>query len=489
MSLRLRVLAGLILIAVVMGIGAFTLTRTTRSNLQAQVDAQLNSAAALVANFDFATHDPHDSKTTDIRQLSTLYVGYVTAQGTLETIEAPDFTSADSALPSIDIGQARTQASHSGTFTVSSTNSSVRYRVHAVRTGNQEIVLVALPLNTVDQAVSRLITLELIMSGIGGVVLVLVGWWVIHLGVRPLKSMTSAASAIAAGDLSARVPEADAATEAGELGIALNTMLARIEVAFDQRTRSQQRLQQFVADASHELRTPVATIRGYAELFRKGGLDATDALADAMRRTEQEAVRMGGLVDDLLLLAKLDERRPSRLSPVDLGPLVDDAALDAHALDPSRSVTRAADPGVVVLGDVDQLRQVLANVMANAIVHTPPGTPIEISAVHRSGAIELRVADHGRGIPHDLVESVFERFTRVEASRSRDRGGSGLGLSIVDAIAAAHGAAVRIDDTPGGGATVVVAFPAVPVAPSPEQSGNPHDRARSDPEVFPRMVP
>ena len=132
MSLRLRVLAGLILIAVVMGIGAFTLTHTTRSNLEAQVDAQLNSAAALVANFNFATHDPHDSKTGDVRQLSTLYLGYVTDQGTLETIYAPDFTSADSALPSIDIPQARTEASHDGTFTVSSTNSAVRYRVHAL---------------------------------------------------------------------------------------------------------------------------------------------------------------------------------------------------------------------------------------------------------------------------------------------------------------------------------------------------------------------
>jgi two-component system OmpR family sensor kinase len=299
-----------------------------------------------------------------------------------------------------------------------------------------------------------------VVSAISGVVLVLVGWWVIRLGVRPLKSMATAASAIAAGDLSSRVPAGNPRTEAGELGLALNTMLARIETAFDARAESQARLQRFVADASHELRTPVATIRGYAELYRQGGLATEHALADAMRRTEQEAKRMGLLVDDMLLLAKLDERRPLAHEAVDIAALAMDAVSDAQAVDPSRAIVARVQPGVVVDGDVDRLRQVIANLIANALVHTPAGSPIEVCASHTAGDVEIAIVDHGPGIPAHLGDRAFERFVRADESRSRARGGSGLGLAIVAGIVTAHEGSVQLRETDGGGATVVVSLPA-----------------------------
>jgi two-component system, OmpR family, sensor kinase len=462
MSLRLRVLAALTAIAIVIGVGAFIVAQTTRSNLERQLDAQLDSAGELVSQFNFSGRDQGGPPGNDeLRQLSTLYLGYIGGDGQLETLFAPDFTRATAALPIIDVGRARSEAATGGIFTVSSTSAGVRYRVHVVSNGHQDVVLVALPLDSVDAAMSRLIMLELVVSGISAVVLLLVGWWVIHLGVRPLKSMASAASLIAAGDLSSRVPEAHPATEAGELGIALNTMLERIEVSFAERASVQRRLQQFVADASHELRTPVATIRGYAELFRQGGLSSGAALSDAMRRTEQEAVRMGALVDDLLLLAKLDQQRPMSTAPVDLCALASDAAGDAHAVDPKRTIRVRASSPAIVMGDEDRLRQVLANLVSNAMVHTPSGTPIEIDvcASAEKSAVVAAVIDHGPGIPPEFAGRAFERFVRADASRSRDHGGSGLGLAIVDAIVQRHGGAVRIDTTFGGGTTMVVTIP------------------------------
>ncbi|MCU1394008.1 MAG: histidine kinase [Ilumatobacteraceae bacterium] len=455
-------LAALVLIALVIGVGAFTVAHTTRVNLQAQLDAQLDSAGELVRSFDFDSQRPGGPNvSTEIHQLSTIYLGLIAADGSYETLFVPDYTDAEQALPVVNVDQARRAAGNDGTYTVQSTASGVRYRVHAIGIGHQEVVLVALPMDSVDNAVSHLIALELLVSGISGVVLLLVGWWVIHLGVRPLKSMASAASSIAAGDLSSRVPVAHPSTEAGELALALNTMLERIEVAFDERSAAQSRLQQFIADASHELRTPVATIRGYAELYRHGALDGVIERDDAMRRTEQEAVRMGSLVDDLLLLAKLDGQRPMATDPVDLAQLAADAARDAHAVDPTRLVRVIGDGPIVVCGDEDRLRQVLANVVTNALVHSPGGTPLEIVVLAAPGAesVALSIVDHGEGIPTELTERVFERFVRADASRSRDRGGSGLGLSIVHAIVMAHRGTVRIDPTPGGGATVTITLP------------------------------
>jgi two-component system, OmpR family, sensor kinase len=258
------------------------------------------------------------------------------------------------------------------------------------------------------------------------------------------------------------VPSAPEGTEAAELGTALNRMLGRIETSFAERQATEDRLRQFVADASHELRTPVTTIRGYAELHRRGALDDPDELAQAMRRTESEAERMAGLVDDMLLLARLDQGRPVERRPVDLGVLAIDAASDARAVAPERAVRAQTEAGVVVDGDEHRLRQVLANLVRNALVHTPPWATIRVSVWREpdGGPAVAEVADDGPGMSDDQAAHAFDRFYRADPGRARDRGGSGLGLAIVQAIALAHGGRATLATAPGTGTTVRVELPA-----------------------------
>ncbi|MEA3020983.1 MAG: two-component system, OmpR family, sensor kinase, partial [Actinomycetota bacterium] len=211
--------------------------------------------------------------------------------------------------------------------------------------------------------------------------------------------------------------------------------------------------------ASHELRTPITTIRGYAELYRSGGLREGDDLAEALRRTEQESIRMGGLVDDLLHLARLDQGRPLDRVPVDVAALARDAARDAQAVDTDRPITVDADRTLVVNGDEARLRQVLANLVTNALVHTAPGTAVSVRAEREGDDAVIEVADRGEGMEPDVAARAFERFFRADPSRSRHRGGTGLGLAIVDATVASHGGSVRLDTSPGAGTTVRVTLP------------------------------
>jgi len=288
----------------------------------------------------------------------------------------------------------------------------------------------------------------------------LVSWWVMRLGIRPLKEMTATATRIAGGDLSVRVPEGAAGTEPGDLAAALNRMLGRIETAIDERAASEDRLRRFVADASHELRTPVTTIRGYAELYRQGGLAQPESLDDAMRRTEQEAARMGRLVEDMLTLAKLDQHRPLEARPLDISALARDAALDARATAPSRTISlEVPDGDVTITGDEDRLRQVVANLVGNALVHTDPLDPITIRVTSNDQSVVLEIEDEGPGMPTEVADRGTERFYRADPARSRHRGGSGLGLSIVDATVAAHGGTVEIDSALDRGTCVRLTLP------------------------------
>ena len=271
--------------------------------------------------------------------------------------------------------------------------------------------------------------------------------------------MGHTAEAIAGGDLSRRVSPATPRTEIGRLGLALNAMLSQIESAFDERTQSEQRLRRFIADASHELRTPLTSIRGYAELLRRGAERSPEDSELARRRIEAEATRMSVLVDDMLLLARLDQGRPLEREPVDLQTIARDAWADAYAVAPVRPVTLQAPDSVVVSGDDMRLRQVVGNLVRNAIVYTPPATPIEIGLARTDGHAVLTVADHGPGLPPDVAARVFEPFFRGDAGRSRNRGGAGLGLSIVAAVVAAHQGEVRVRETEGGGATFEVELP------------------------------
>ncbi len=367
-------------------------------------------------------------------------------------------------------------------FTVSSSGSSgLRYRAYATRDPlDAEITVVAVPLSDIDQTLSRLLLVEVLV--VAGVLLALgvAAFFVVRVGLRPLDRMAATAGAIAAGDLSRRVEPATSRTEVGRLGLALNAMLDRLEHAFAQRQASEDRLRQFLADSSHELRTPLAAIRGYAELFRMGAARDPDDTATAMRRIEEESKRMGVLVEDLLTLARLDETRELARAPVDLTALVRDAVKDAHVTAPDRQIELEVPDALVVPGDAHQLTQVLANLLRNALVHTPAGTPIEVALSDDDEAATVTVRDHGPGIAGAEPQQLFERFWRAEGGRERGKAGAGLGLAIVAAIVNAHHGTVSAENAPDGGARFVVRLPhAVRQTPASPQIEAPADVSRA----------
>ena len=400
-------------------------------------------------------------------------------------------------------------------------------------------LIVGVDLGDINGTIGQLAYIDLVVSLIVLVALAMLGIAIVRTSLRPLQDMEATAAAIAAGDLSRRVPEHDPRTEVGRLGRALNAMLAQIESAFHARERSEasarrseERMRQFVADASHELRTPLTAIRGYAEYYRqRGGLDngfhlAGDpehepsrqpahhgAAADTapgrtagaaapagspgsgdpglaggpastgpltgpdmdriMERVEQESSRMGGLVEDMLMLARIDEQRPMERRPVDLLTLAADAVQDARIVAPSRAIdlTVGAGPAFLVLGDEARLHQVISNLMSNALTHTPEGSPItvRIFAGQQAGnppvpSAVLEVIDHGPGLTPEQASRVFERFYRADQARGRRTGGSGLGLAIVDALVTAHDGTVSVDTGPGRGATFRITLPLAPEA-------------------------
>lgn len=327
------------------------------------------------------------------------------------------------------------------------------------------VFVVGIPLTNLDNTLAHQLHLDLYVSLAVLAVLALAAWALVRLSMRPLERMTKTAGEIAAGDLSARVEHTDERTEVGQLGAALNVMLTQIEEAFQEREESESRLRRFVADAAHELRTPLTSIRGFAELFRNGTANRPEDLAVALRRIEGESVRMAGLVEDLLLLARLDQGRPLRFEPLDLVQLADDAASDARAIDATRTVTVSGPDTLFIDGDEQRLRQVTANLVNNALAHTPSGTPIELLLGEEGDDARVSVIDHGPGIAAEDVSHVFERFWRADRSRKRSQQpgnlspGAGLGLSIVAAIVSAHGGGVSVEPTAGGGATFVVRLP------------------------------
>jgi len=340
-------------------------------------------------------------------------------------------------------------------LTVNGTGSVQQYRIYVDNSDDVPgaTIVAAIPLDNVDSTLGRLLLFELAISGGITLVILVATWLMVRRGLRPLERMGDTARSIAAGDLSRRVAPSSSSTEVGRLGMALNTMLKQLEQAFAERTASEQRLRHFVSDASHELRTPLTSMRGYAELLQRNP-EVTDAdHATAVRRIEEEAVRMGVLVDDLLLLARLDQGRPLEHDRVDLAALVDDACADARAADGTRVITAQVATAMATVGDAMRLRQAVGNLVRNALVHTAASTPIEVELSASDGSAIIDVIDHGPGIPPGQAGRIFERFHRADPDRSRDQGGSGLGLSIAAAVVAAHGGSLSVRDTPGGGAT------------------------------------
>ena len=353
-------------------------------------------------------------------------------------------------------------------FSTGSAEGSGRWRVYAGPADRLSgyTVVVAVPLTELTSALRRLVLIE----GTAGLALLglLAGgaWLLLRRGLRPLEQMATSARSITAGNLSERVSPSEGRSEVGQLGLALNTMLDEIESAFAERDRTERRLRQFLADASHELRTPLTSIQGFAELFRLEGASGAGGvdLPVILRRIEEESARMKTLVEDLLLLARLDQTRPIERTPVDLAVLAADACSDAVAAAPDRTVTLDAPEPVEILGDQHHLRQAIANLVSNALRHTPAGTPIEVSARMASGAATVVVRDHGAGLDDDALAHVFDRFW--QADRARVGKGAGLGLAIVAGIAAEHGGEAKAANAPDGGAQFSLLLPVG--APSPQ---------------------
>jgi two-component system OmpR family sensor kinase len=350
-------------------------------------------------------------------------------------------------------------------FTIPAVDGSFDYRAVAVTiptelTEPDVVTLVhAAPLTEVDEATDSLVQ-ALVLAGLAVLVLGgVVTWWTVKRAMRPVDQMIDTAEAIASGDLSQRVPNLEPGTELGRLGSSLNEMLTHIEAAVETEKEGQERLRQFIADASHELRTPVTAISGYAELRRNGGLTTPEEEDKAWSRIESEGHRMGSLVEDLLLLTRLGQGQPLDISEVDLVQVARDAAVDHSVIDSEHPVSFSGPDSLVIAADQHRIHQVVTSLLSNVRVHTPPWTNVEISVAERDGNAVLEVVDNGTGFPSASLNHVFDRFYRADPSRSRRSGGSGLGLAIVEAIVTAHGGSVAASNVEGGGARVTVTLP------------------------------
>ncbi len=482
MSLRTRLLAGMLgLVTVALVVAAVSIYAEQRSYLLTHLDQRVIAAATplsyqLGVDARLLTHhvSPEGSTNRDHPAVSPLGRGLAEflPSGTYGELVDPGgrvlrgpvtIYDGEPVLPPPRLPKRLPVASSGGPalFTVNSTRGSgLRYRVATLplMTGAGTVV-VALPLREVEQTLHDLVVVEALV--VGGVIILLVGlgWVVIRVGLRPLRHMERVASEIADGDLTRRVSPSGTRTELGRLGLSLNKMLVRIEEAFADREHSDERRRQFLADASHELRTPLASIRGYAELFRLGPAQDPVALKRAMARIESEATRMGVLVEGLLLLARLDELPETERVPVDLGELAAQAAADARARAPERTVTLDLQDPVLALAGPDAVRQMLANLIGNALIHTPEWTRVDICVRREPSQAVLEVRDHGPGLPADAGERVFDRFWRTEGGRTRGAGGAGLGLAIVrELVDASHGTVAAVGH-PDGGALFTVRLP------------------------------
>ena len=468
MSLRGRLLAAsLALVAaglMVAGVGTYF---ALRHFLYQRLDTQLNGASQSVER---ALDSTNRAAITLLSQLP------ITVQGLYFHVTGPDLT-AETRNPAPVIPVSIPIPPSNGTlgqpFRATST-SGTRYLVQVSEYAGYTVV-VGLPLHDVSLTLAQLILVEILVGIAVLAAAALVGSWLVRLGLKPMTEIEETAARIAAGDLTERVARSDDHTEVGRLGRALNLMLGRIEAAFEERRASEaalrgseERLRRFVSDASHELRTPVASVRAYAELFRRGGNSHPEDLPRLMARIESEASRMGVLVEDLLLLTRLDQGRPLQMAPVDLGAVAADSVEAARTIEPGRPITLAIEGSVEVLGDKDRLRQVMDNLLTNVRTHTPAGSDAAVTVSLAGDRALIEVADSGPGIDPADGRRIFERFFRSDPSRSRGRGGSGLGLSIVAAITAAHGGTASVANRAGSGAVFTIDLPALVEAPAPQ---------------------
>jgi two-component system OmpR family sensor kinase len=470
-----------VLALVVLGLSATGVAAAAvlRNQLLGRVDTQLQSSMYAILAPEGGSA-PRLGPQPSLPQVgSAFYLGVFDGDGNVVgfTLRVPPGKSQSAPrLPSLGNAQAQNIGAQAFTANAVAGGSSWRVLVQPLGSGNGTVV-VALSLEDVQATVNQLVLIEVVVSLLVLLLLAGVAYAVVRTSLRRLVAVEQTAGAIAAGDLTQRIPAQDSRTEVGRLGLALNAMLSQIEAAFRDRQASEsnaraseERMRRFVADASHELRTPLTSIRGFAELHRQGAVaDAAD-VSRILGRIEGEAQRMGLLVDDLLLLARLDQQRPLEQKPVDLLTLAAEAVADAGAIAPDRTIRLVTGsledaPPPVVTGDESRLRQVIGNLMSNAMRYTPPDSPVAVRVAVEGPDALIEVIDSGPGLPPADARRVFERFYRADPSRTRagqgtsSAGGSGLGLSIVAALVSAHGGSVSVQTAPGEGATFTVRLP------------------------------
>jgi two-component system OmpR family sensor kinase len=469
-------LATLVVAAIGIGASDFAANAELRGFLIRQVDSQLSSVATgtvsrLVRAGIEPTADESATTTSDAQPFRA--VSPLRGVPTATSVTLLDPTGAVLGQLGGDISTGGAQATFSGmtlaqvaskkgkafTIDTESPHSSTR-AVAFVLPSNLGSVVIAVSLSSVEKTLHELSWLFLLISLAVLILIGLISRWLITLSLKPLLEVEVIAAAIADGDLSARLPELEPSTEVGRLTQSLNTMLGRIEESFAQKNASESKLRRFVADASHELRTPLTAIRGFAELHRQGAVTGEEKTKELVGRIEKESIRMGSLVEDLLLLARVDEARPFTLEPVDLTHLIKECVASAQAAGPNHRIDIDVPVDLYVLGDNKRIHQALANLLANARTHTPVGTSIEVQATALDDEITVAVKDSGPGLTEADQTRIFERFFRVDPSRARHAGeGSGLGLSIVDAVMQAHGGSVTVESEVGKGATFTLRFP------------------------------
>ena len=527
MSLRTKLIIGLLAL-VIAAVAAISISSVwvLRSYLVSQDDAQLQTLYSSLINNWPPDHPP--GYAYRVGGTSNIFAGIQESGTTLSPAGSEDglpnsgYSQSVPAVPSSELwafanrGKLVTVRAQSGSHTWRVIAGPIQYQAPTSTGGIEQVtgtLIVGADLGDINATIGSLAVTVLIIGLIVVCILALAIVMVVRANLRPLVEIEETAGEIADGHLNRRVPERDPRTEIGRLGRSLNTMLSQIETAFHAREKSEaaahqseERMRRFIADASHELRTPLTAIRGFAEYYRqRGGLvrrwdrdqqteadgpAATgltpDDLDRIMQRVEKEAARMGLLVEDLLLLARLDQQRPLAQQPVDLLSLAADAVHDARLLAPARTIDLSVQPGAafLVVGDEARLRQVIGNLMSNALTHTPDGTPVEVSVSsgtldpqaddHTPAAI-LDVTDHGPGMSQEQAHRVFERFYRADQARARTTGGSGLGLAIVRALVAAQGGVTSVRTAPGQGATFRIALPL-----APEALGHPDDADAAD---------
>jgi signal transduction histidine kinase len=465
--LRITLVALLVaLVAVGLLVTGIASTSMLRNYLLSQRDAELRTA------LQASDHDPRVLDACNIgqyqRRPGSFFYGCI-LPGSDDVVDLQGPTDADD-VPAL--GSDRTDhLAQPGN--VPSVNGHTDWRVMSGGLPGGYTLVVGTDLGRDQKAVGRLIAIEAIAGLIVLAILGAAGYVLVRNSLRPLVEVEATARAIAAGDLSRRVPEGNERTEVGRLSTSLNGMLSRIETAFraqqaseEQARGSEIRMRRFVADASHELRTPLTSIRGFAELYRQGAVRSEEDVRRLMERIEAEGARMGLLVEDLLLLARLDQQRPLVFAPVDLAAIAGDAVHDAKAVQPDRPIVLHLDESLadvpVVRGDEGRLRQVVGNLVTNALTHTAAGTRVTVTvgeAPDDADVLVLKVADEGPGMDPADAERAFERFYRADTSRTRAAGGTGLGLAIVSSLVAAHGGAVDLDTVPGKGTVVTVRLP------------------------------